>query len=779
MLDRAGVSAAIKKRYGAVLQAQWLEKCATYIEQELGEHEEAAGSRKLMHLETQVRLVAEQLVHSEISDSCHPSLVVEAGSQQVKRLPENPGAFLQVQSVVEVGVSKYAMWEAAREKEDFEQRGIRPSYLPQLTDEDESGSGEANSTAGTQAQTQPPTQAEASGDRHPKIPHKMLKLVLTDGRRQVSALEVEPIVQLSAELAIGSKVVVTNAQILEGTGVLCLRGGNIRVVGGEPAHGAALDSSEKQKKILAAKKKLKSFQAKRAAASEPPTASAAEEEAAVPEEEEGSGRAAAKDDEADVLSKELEQLKVQINGQREQLQEENRTTRAELVGCQARLAALIESAAATEQGLQEQVATLGRDLQAMTERATASEAQHAQEKKDLEDNIQQLESAVATGAAALADTQAALVGSQAGLAEAQAQHKQEKASLDDKVQQLEFDVSAGVAALSSAQTQHAQEKSRLESDISSVQAELADSQAQLGQALATGAASQAQAAELEQALATASADGAAKQRRVDDLEANLAHEAHVRSNIQAKHDSLAAALKEARADIDRLSSEVAEAGRALQTEQALKDDALGQSAAQAQAHASERAALEAASAKLAQQLDDETHTCADVRLALQAEQARAQARDVELTQQLEQEHTARTEAEAAHAQALAAMAELEERNNKLAEDLQIDAQAARETFEELMQEHHDLERRHARLTATHARLADNHLRAIASTQAWLTELQEAATRHQVEAASWAEPSAEPNDGAGDGNEADTLSKPAAPAAQQQQQRKQQRQQRRQ
>ncbi|KAJ2034494.1 recQ-mediated genome instability protein 1 [Coemansia sp. RSA 922] len=235
MLDRAGVSAAIKKRYGAVLQAQWLEKCATYIEQELGEHEEAAGSRKLMHLETQVRLVAEQLVHSEISDSCHPSLVVEAGSQQVKRLPENPGAFLQVQSVVEVGVSKYAMWEAAREKEDFEQRGIRPSYLPQLTDEDESGSGEANSTAGTQAQTQPPTQAEASGDRHPKIPHKMLKLVLTDGRRQVSALEVEPIVQLSAELAIGSKVVVTNAQILEGTGVLCLRGGNIRVVGGEPA----------------------------------------------------------------------------------------------------------------------------------------------------------------------------------------------------------------------------------------------------------------------------------------------------------------------------------------------------------------------------------------------------------------------------------------------------------------------------------------------------------------------------------------------------------------
>ncbi|KAJ2351405.1 hypothetical protein H4S02_013624, partial [Coemansia sp. RSA 2611] len=305
-------------------------------------------------------------------------------------LAGHPGVFLQVQSVVDVGVSKYAMWEAAREKEDFEQRGIRPSYLPQLTDEDDSGSGEANSTAATQA--------EASGDSHPKIPRKMLKLVLTDGQRHVSALEVEPIAQLSAELAIGSKVVVTGAQTVAGTGVLCLRAGNIRVVGGAPAQyaqqtlrarmaellgledrrgtGAALDSSEKQKKILAAKKKLKSFQAKRAAASEPLSASATDEAAAAaatPEEGEGGGGAPAKEDEADVLSRELEQLKVQINGQREQLQEENRATRAELVGCQSRLAALMEMSAATEQRLQVRVAELERDLQAMAERATASE----------------------------------------------------------------------------------------------------------------------------------------------------------------------------------------------------------------------------------------------------------------------------------------------------------------------------------------------------------------------------------------------------------------------
>ncbi|KAJ2744909.1 hypothetical protein GGI20_002601 [Coemansia sp. BCRC 34301] len=251
MIDRAGVSAIIKRRYGAVLQAPWLEQCARHVEQELSGSQEATSSGKLVHLETQVRLVAEQLVHSEIGESCCPSLVVDAGTQQVSGLPGHPGAFLQVQSVVEVGVSKYAMWEAAREKEDFEQRGIRPSYLPQLADEDESGSGEVGGSAGgIQTQTQTQVQVQSGGNRQPKIPHKMLKLVLTDGQRQVAALEVEPIAQLSAELAIGSKVVVTGAQMVEGTGVLCLRAGNIRVVGGAPAQYAHQTLSARMAGIL-------------------------------------------------------------------------------------------------------------------------------------------------------------------------------------------------------------------------------------------------------------------------------------------------------------------------------------------------------------------------------------------------------------------------------------------------------------------------------------------------------------------------------------------------
>ncbi|KAJ2910325.1 hypothetical protein GGI21_000989 [Coemansia aciculifera] len=238
MVDRAGVSAIIKKRYGVVLRAAWLEQCARHIEQELSRNQEMANNATLVHLETQVRLVAEQLVNSEIGDSCHPSLAVNAGSKHVTGLPGHPGAFLQVQSVVEVGISKYAMWEAAREKEDFEQRGIRPSYLPQLPNDDELGGGEtSSSTAETQQQTQTQEQTLTSGgDKQlPKIPHKMLKLVLTDGQSQVAALEVEPIAQLSAELTIGSKVIVKSAQIVEGTGVMCLRAGDIRIVGGAPA----------------------------------------------------------------------------------------------------------------------------------------------------------------------------------------------------------------------------------------------------------------------------------------------------------------------------------------------------------------------------------------------------------------------------------------------------------------------------------------------------------------------------------------------------------------
>ncbi|KAJ1999888.1 hypothetical protein GGI04_003661 [Coemansia thaxteri] len=227
MVDRAGVSGAIKRRYGVELRAQWLEQCAAHIEQELG------GARQREHLEAQVRLVVEQLVHAEIGDACHPSLAVDGATGQVRVLAGRPGTLLQVQSVVDVGVSKHSMWEAARETEDFEQRGIRPSYLPQAAaDEGDSGAGFAGTAA--EAEEEAAADLEAAGGRQPRIPRKLLKLELTDGRARVAALEVARIEQLSASMPIGTKVLVSGGQLLPGSGVLCLRPGDIHVVGGAP-----------------------------------------------------------------------------------------------------------------------------------------------------------------------------------------------------------------------------------------------------------------------------------------------------------------------------------------------------------------------------------------------------------------------------------------------------------------------------------------------------------------------------------------------------------------
>ncbi|KAJ1999887.1 hypothetical protein H4R26_004869, partial [Coemansia thaxteri] len=106
------------------------------------------------------------------------------------------------------------------------------------------------------------------------------------------------------------------------------------------AAAGALESSDKQKKILAAKKKLKSFQAKRAATTAPEGVSDDKGAGAADAQAVSPGSAAPKEDEADVLSGELEQLKLQINAQREQLRAENRATRAELQESNAKAAAL-------------------------------------------------------------------------------------------------------------------------------------------------------------------------------------------------------------------------------------------------------------------------------------------------------------------------------------------------------------------------------------------------------------------------------------------------------
>ncbi|KAJ2794455.1 hypothetical protein H4R21_005495 [Coemansia helicoidea] len=233
MFGKTGIAAAIKSKYGASLRPPWLEQCVAHVEAELAAAGHLGDGARL-HLEAQVRLVLEQLLSAEIGEACYPVLSVDAGSGCVSGLPGGPGAFLQVQEVLDVGVSKHSMWEAVREMEDYEQRGIRPSYLP---DTDDGDGGGVFTVSGTQHSgvAVAGMDGESEGERKPKIPRGMLKLVLTDGRARLSALETTAVPQLHVELPVGTKVLVSSGQLLTPTGVLCMDASGIRVLGGAPA----------------------------------------------------------------------------------------------------------------------------------------------------------------------------------------------------------------------------------------------------------------------------------------------------------------------------------------------------------------------------------------------------------------------------------------------------------------------------------------------------------------------------------------------------------------
>ncbi|KAJ2724046.1 hypothetical protein GGI07_002251 [Coemansia sp. Benny D115] len=260
MIDRVGVSSGIKRKCGATLRHSWLDKCAQHIEQELNQQQALASpASSQLPLEAQIRLVYEQLLNSEISESCTPALAVNPTTDTVSEMTSTPpGTFLQIQEIMDIGVSKHAMWEALKEKEDFEQRGIRPSYLPATTQEQEDNDVYTNATQSTQGprSTQPATQAGAqtggSDEREPKIPRSMLKLTLTDGKARIPAIEMAPILhQLHVELPIGTKVLVTPAQqILEPTGTLCLHPASIRVLGGRPPQYAQYTLRKRLEKLL-------------------------------------------------------------------------------------------------------------------------------------------------------------------------------------------------------------------------------------------------------------------------------------------------------------------------------------------------------------------------------------------------------------------------------------------------------------------------------------------------------------------------------------------------
>ncbi|KAJ2367878.1 hypothetical protein IW150_005564, partial [Coemansia sp. RSA 2607] len=193
MIDRAAVIAAHKSRYGVRLRDRWLDECATHLESELSQ----LGHTAPLHVEVQVRLVYEQVLHSEISDSCMPTLTTAPSV-----LPQDGArdVLLQIQEIVDIGVSRFTMWEALREKEDFEQRGIRPSYLPPPVEDE----GVFTAAGPATQQTQQTQQTQGDGgqteaeEREPKVPRSMIKLVLTDGVTLLPAIEVDKVEQLDA-----------------------------------------------------------------------------------------------------------------------------------------------------------------------------------------------------------------------------------------------------------------------------------------------------------------------------------------------------------------------------------------------------------------------------------------------------------------------------------------------------------------------------------------------------------------------------------------------------
>ncbi|KAJ1718604.1 hypothetical protein LPJ53_006428, partial [Coemansia erecta] len=107
MIDRAAVIAALKSRYGVRLRDRWLDACAAHLDATLPQQQQQQpGHTAPLHVEAQVRLVFEQLLHSEISDSCVPVLATGGGSGP-SVLPQDGArdVLLQIQEIVDVGVS--------------------------------------------------------------------------------------------------------------------------------------------------------------------------------------------------------------------------------------------------------------------------------------------------------------------------------------------------------------------------------------------------------------------------------------------------------------------------------------------------------------------------------------------------------------------------------------------------------------------------------------------------------------------------------------------------
>ncbi|KAJ1961368.1 hypothetical protein GGI12_003287 [Dipsacomyces acuminosporus] len=229
-------------------------------------------------------------------------------------------------------------------------------------------------------------------------------------------------------------------------------------------------------------------------------------------------------------------------------------------------------------------------------------------------------------------------------------------------------------------------RQELDQAVQTHQNEAASLNGKLDDAMAANKELEATCVGLQASLSAETAAGKEKQQRIQEREADIEHVTKMRDNIQSKHDKLVAAQKKSRDSIDRLTEEGAKLRQNLEAMEKLKDEVAAQAGADREAHAQQKAALEAGLAE-----------AKDANAALSDELANLRA---------------------SH------------------EDLQIEAQAAKETFEELAQDHSDLEHKHSLLKARCDHLNKQLEKAITSTRAWITELHDASTRHQEEIEGW-------------------------------------------
>ncbi|KAI8318322.1 hypothetical protein GQ54DRAFT_94316 [Martensiomyces pterosporus] len=355
-----------------------------------------------------------------------------------------------------------------------------------------------------------------------------------------------------------------------------------------------LEPSEKQKKILAAKKKLKSFQAKRAAASpsqagdsdghadeasqaatpSPATPTQSEADAAgqtpAPAPADGAdaanGLSLPRFEDVDVLSKELEQLKLQINEQREQLKAENKKSRADLQGCQAKLAELEVSSAAKERELHEQLDDNKQAIQLAAEQAALDRASIEEANtraQSLEEETRSLRVKFDADLRDAADRHAQQLSSRES--ELLGAHKSEVEELTAQLSQRDSDIADLHAAAADASSAHNAELARLameakqaakaaEADAERYEQELKEVTSKLDTATEHAQASDAQCKELGRAKSELTDSVRELEIQVSDAKSAIKT---LDAQLQQANDAHVAAEAESRAQHESLGSEIA------------------------------------------------------------------------------------------------------------------------------------------------------------------------------------------------------------------------------